>query len=625
MSNKTFHFSMGPVQGFIAESRRTRDLLSSSFLLSYMTGCAMAYVMDHGGNIVFPKVDEDLLILAIRQKGKVQEKPFIGSLPNRFKASVPADFDPGQCEDAVQKAWKKIADAVWELTVAKVYHRGRNTREIWDRQVENWWEMTWVIAEEPNVLDYRKYWRNHIPSDEPGDKCTLIPRLQELSGYVRACEREKQDTFWCQLRKVLDEKYSLDLEEKERLSAIGMIKRFFPYIAKEAIGWAWDDEAIHFPSVKYIAAHPGMMRALEKCPEMAEAYGVKAKKSGIYSVSLGNHFPFLQKKAEANNAKTFISIDAAAFYPNELEVLIEENKVSKDLLDHLNDLIKEMGQPFSRYYALLLMDGDRMGKLLRNRNQTKVSKALSVFCDGLEKHIQDQYEGVTIYAGGDDVMAMFPMNRALGAAVDLSRRYKRSFKEVFHEIIEEATSSAAILFAHYKVPLRDVLNEGHRLLDDVAKANTGRDSLAMGVWTSSGMSVTWSAPWDTIIKEKETNRTVFDEITSSLSSKEGETLLSNSFLYKLQAVYEPMPILETNHKETMKRLITADYIRILRPEKDSEKKAAEEQIEQLLQVCFVAKRKVKGKDIVIEQTDQFKTDGALLAKFLAQERIGEHE
>ncbi len=623
MSNKTLHFSMGPVQGFIAESRRTRDLLSSSFLLSYLAGCAMAYVMEHGGKIVFPKVDDDLLIQAIRQKGKVQEKPFIGSLPNRFKASVPADFDPRKCEQAVRDAWKKIADAVWELTVAKVRHQGRNTKDIWDRQVENWWEMTWVFAEEPSVLDYRKYWRSHIPSDEPGDKCTLVPRLQELSGYVRALEKD-QNKFWRKLRDLLGKKHSLDLDEKERLSAIGMIKRFFPHVAKEAIGWSWDDEAIHFPSVKYIAAHPGMIRALEKCPKMAEAYGVKAIESGIYSVPLKEHFPFLQAKAKENDANTFISLDAGAFYPNDLETLIKSEEVRKNLQKKLNDLIKKMGQPFSRYYALLLMDGDRLGNLLKDRDQGKVSDALSVFCNGLENHIRDHYEGVTIYAGGDDVMAMFPMDRALAAAVDLSRRYKKSFNEVFHEVIQEATSSAAILFAHCKVPLRDVLNEGHRLLDDIAKAKTGRDSLAMGVWTSSGMSVTWSAPWDTIIKEKETNRTVFGEIENLIKERE-ETLLSNSFLYKLQSVYEPMPILETNHKETIKRLVTADYIRILSPKKELVKKEAEEQIERLLQVCFVAKRKVKKDKIEIEQTDQFKTDGALLAKFLAQERIGEYE
>ncbi|WP_255724622.1 type III-B CRISPR-associated protein Cas10/Cmr2 [Shimazuella soli] len=37
---KKMHFTIGPVQEFVAQSRRTRDLLASSFLLSYLAAHA---------------------------------------------------------------------------------------------------------------------------------------------------------------------------------------------------------------------------------------------------------------------------------------------------------------------------------------------------------------------------------------------------------------------------------------------------------------------------------------------------------------------------------------------------------------------------------------------------------
>ncbi len=39
--NDILQFTLGPVQGFVAQARRTRDFWAGSFLLSYLTGKAM--------------------------------------------------------------------------------------------------------------------------------------------------------------------------------------------------------------------------------------------------------------------------------------------------------------------------------------------------------------------------------------------------------------------------------------------------------------------------------------------------------------------------------------------------------------------------------------------------------
>jgi len=59
--SETFYFTLGPVQRFVAQARRTRDLWSGSFLLSYLAGCAMVAVEKNDGAITVPDVSCDPL------------------------------------------------------------------------------------------------------------------------------------------------------------------------------------------------------------------------------------------------------------------------------------------------------------------------------------------------------------------------------------------------------------------------------------------------------------------------------------------------------------------------------------------------------------------------------------
>ena len=43
---RILHLSIGPVQTFVAQARRTRDFWAGSFLLSWLSGQAMAAVLD---------------------------------------------------------------------------------------------------------------------------------------------------------------------------------------------------------------------------------------------------------------------------------------------------------------------------------------------------------------------------------------------------------------------------------------------------------------------------------------------------------------------------------------------------------------------------------------------------
>jgi len=186
----TINFSIGPVQSFVGAARRTRDFWAGSFLLSYLSGQAIWEIINVKGEIVFPKVKNaqgqmDPLLHAIslvKNKGVPDNAPQIGTLPNRFEAIAPDNFSPEKCVNAVEKAWQHIASIIWERFVKPAARFGKNTEDIWKRQVENFWEILWVVGEESSLLERRKNWRSHVPHVEEGDKCTLMRSEERRVG-----------------------------------------------------------------------------------------------------------------------------------------------------------------------------------------------------------------------------------------------------------------------------------------------------------------------------------------------------------------------------------------------------------------------------------------------------------
>lgn len=300
MTDRLLHFTLGPVQGFVAQARRTRDLWAGSFLMSWLAGQAMKVVIANGGTILVPDVEQDALFVAERN-GASGGGPAVGSLPNRFKAKVSAEFNPVLCREAIHSVWSDLAGTVWKRFVEPVAGQSNGAHAIWDRQVASFWETAWVIGADPGNgqdhawLDRRKNWRTHRPPVEGGDHCMLMGDWQELSGFVRSRERAKQDAFWHALKTRVDEESDnpLQLDENERLCAIALIKRLFPHVAKEALGWtpSWDGQKpLRWPSTPRLAAAGWLHRAWTNARAEAEAFVEIAKvaKGGLMEPSLGD-------------------------------------------------------------------------------------------------------------------------------------------------------------------------------------------------------------------------------------------------------------------------------------------------------------------------------------------------
>ena len=494
--------SIGPVQGFVAQSRRTRDLWGSSYLLAFLSAHAMHGAATAGGKLVQPVVDGDPLYgwVAGSRSG---DPPRFGTVPNHFAVEVGGDAENAARPVAeaagrsLRLAWKRVCDAVWQRFVADASAAGRDTAAIWGRQVGSFWDVVWTAGPPcGGLLARRKHWRSHRPPEEPGDKCTVMHDLQELSGYVRAHDRAEQDDFWCRMKCRLGE---LDLRDDERLCAVALVKRLFPKVGSEALGWNMDTS--HWPSTVYLGAVPWIRRVGVAVPNQADQYAEAVKHragGGVFPMAKG--LPFGLSTPVAGNFPTLDanylhrdSVSNARLCPLTSGTAAAARKELDGLLKAIYDTVdqgRRLGPP-PTFYALVLADGDELGKLVGRIGGDEASRALALFTcavpDLAAKHV-----GMTVYSGGDDVLCMLAAPDALAFAQALSDAYRSAFDRVG---AQEATLSAAVVFAHVRMPLNQVLGEAHRLLDDVAKDGNGRNSVVAAVLKPSGPYCQWATTW----------------------------------------------------------------------------------------------------------------------------------
>ncbi|WP_048144557.1 type III-B CRISPR-associated protein Cas10/Cmr2 [Methanothrix harundinacea] len=640
MSDKIF-FSLGPVQGFVAQARRTRDLWSGSFLLSYLSGCAISEVMDKGGQITIPDVTDDPLLAWIR-RSREGNAPIIGSIPNRFEAIV--EDDPKSVASSaakmVQNRWMEIAEAVWDEYVVDVAENGYGTEMIWDRQVKNFWEINWVAAPDISSMNSRKNWRiiGHL-EEEPGDHCTMMGDWQELSGFVRSKQSRIQNKFWESLsfQRINGKRKlgKLDIREGERLCALALIKRLFPVstMAKD-----WGVETRNWPSTPYVAAIPWLKSVIDAASEDAYDYAGHilnaasgAERKGI-SRQIGSfcdrHNRFLDLDGNFYFENALIDCkrtpfdDTPEFLKNCAEEPDEDKKTRKELKIQLRALSEKAKFRPTPFYAMLLMDGDNMGKLMGDYKDKEdlITKALSAFTKDVRDIVKTR-EGVTIYAGGDDVLAMLPMPEALKCAKELSESYEKRFEDVIPEV--KATISAGLVFSHYHIPLSTVMREAHYILDDVAKDKNGRGSIAVSVLKNSGKYCQWTVTWDRLTDEESRDR--IDDLVFKV--REGpHKKFSKSFFYGMRddlAILSGDQSLKPGNYANLIEgldplpLLTAEYMKS-RDRKVS-REDAEKQVGSLLELSYKSHNKSGVNKTVLS------TDAAMLIKFLSQTAEGGSE
>lgn len=644
-------FSITPVQQFIAKARKLRDSWTGSVLLSYLAFIGLRAVMQRLGpdHVVYPSLHDQSLVedwvgreyhlaryleesdesLAVQVDASRQ----IASFPNKFVFLCAREMVPGivkEVEDQVQTEWLRLSELVFGFV-----GRSATVKELFAHQVSDYWQYSWattqlaglddidalstVLAtkkwetEKETVAEFAKvysgghsvarvYGATHslvngllasaklaprrTRKPQAGEKCPLCGEHEVLHDFDMAGKTAAREysaavrRFWDGLRERMNPADSrTQIGKNERLCAICTIKRFLPQIMKRSVSVS---ELLH-----------GVFAKAERFPSTTE-------------VAADRYLRDLDAALELDGAERNRLIDAL----HSFELEDEDQDPSRGVKEIMRRGAEKKVRYGNRdkYYALLLMDGDRMGDLINGETigaawedvlhpdlKTRFGSVefarssplrKEVLSKGTKKHllksartinpsihavISDSLNsfarfavapvikkagGRLIYAGGDDVCAVVPLTGVLDAAREISRAYTMAFvgygkdgaglidtigldagKIGLHLGHSEGISiSGAIVIAHHKTPLREVMRDAHAVLDGIAKKRAGRNALAIRLKKRSGGDRDVCFKWD---KENPflANETLLDSFRMVMAGITDEAA-SSRLMYRLANLEE---------------------------------------------------------------------------------------
>jgi hypothetical protein len=200
--------------------------------------------------------------------------------------------------------------------------------------------------------------------------------------------------------------------------------------------------------------------------------------------------------------------------PSDREDLHRISAPLKDASNALREIRRITGVGVSEYYAIIVLDGDDMGKWKAGRHRcsptyrelgariperddgkrpvhpalyTELSRRLALLNDDLH-HTVAAHLGRLVYHGGDDVLAFVPLATALPCLAAI-RRVIRAPEHLGHKV----TVSAGLSITHWKEPLSGALHEA-RAAEKCAK-HAGKDRMGISLNPRSGEQISLVLPW----------------------------------------------------------------------------------------------------------------------------------
>ena len=711
-------YSITPVQDFIGKARKLRDYWTGSVLLSYLAFCGITAVMEELGpdHILYPSLQNQTLVEQWLEKKNSSFAKFleetdknlqklnkdsqsIASFPNKFVFICNHEDIEETCkmiEEKIDSEWKAIAGIVKEYLLKFAEKNKDAFCGIWDKTVDKFWKYSWAatdFATENNKMELEALlqndkWQNEFETmkefdgkfkndafypdydasnlygathslvqgllaagkmkptsfknKQNGEKCPLCSEhevLNDSPADIAATEYNKNITaFWDRIRKAANPngEYT-QIGKTERLCAICALKRFLP------LGYVFTD------------------------------------KNHIL------HKTLVESYADGN----FPSTTEMARWEKDCNLSAEERK--KKAQDyHKSELVAEnandAGNNTDKYYAFLLMDGDKMGDLIngeateatwndviniKKKDSTVFAKndfagkkrtinpALhSMISDSLNNFARygvqpsvDVGHGKLIYAGGDDVCAILPLTTVFETADKIRKVYQLSYGEVTengsvelkepkpemskivmhlgHSNNQDETKislSGAIIIAHHKQPLKEVIQTAHSVLDGIAKEKSGRNSIAIRLMKRSGGDRDLWFKWEEkniFADENKKCRESFLDVISHAGEK-----LTPSLLYKIENLkgsFEPILFdikngtslpkeISDTEKKMIVDLLNYEVAHSIYSRKEDSSKATD-LAKDLAGLCI----KVKDDEGRITATDNwFNPEAAIIANFMAK-------
>lgn len=524
MTTHLFLFTIGPVQSFIAQARKTQDLYAGSKILSELITVAMETLENKypTTEFIFPT---DL---------KATSKP------NRFTAVVTTDKDIQTLGNEVKKAveshfvnvlGEKVLilqpDSITQLNdFLKVYWVAHEVTLDASGKIINY---ATQIKQAEKLLGATKNIRYFSQLEEKGRKCALNGEYN-VKFYRKTQDEFKENIdvlgdkkkLFHSAVKVVNPQVSKDIQKKhlqqgEGLCAVSMVKRFFE-----------GEDKIEFPSTSEIATMNTLKILREK----------DVKLRGDINCLLAIDEQFIYEEA---------------ITPKNFKRITEENgqkidyDYARNLQKNIADAAKAKNLVLSKYYAILVFDADGMGSKLgacKNKEEhQKLSELLGKYGQNATKYIDDNKLGKTVYAGGDDFLGLLNLNHLFEAMQVLREMFNTEVNAKLPEHLK-LTFSAGVAIAHYKTPLSEVLNYARAMekkskkIENKSDANIKKDAFSIAVLKHSGEihdttfrwtddNCHWSAETLKVLTNHLKNKDISDKFITNLSETFAKLLDKN--------------------------------------------------------------------------------------------------
>lgn len=535
-----------PVQQFIANSRKQLDLWASSHLLSLLMYKSLEVIINKNGpeSIIYPRMrDQPFFLINYLKDESAKDRAKIANLPNKAIAIVSKN-DVYEIEKEIKDTILELLKELYNYALSKTKVKlSDEKREEYFRILEDYFTVSveWIeldkfidgneakeLLEKAGLLN--KEVKDWLGVAKPTHLIRLYPFLLKiLDGLgnakisIERFKKEEQNPRWkCSvcgenLAILGDELSWSQLKEiwnGEPLCPVCLVKRYYPQWVKEHFGIVQ-----RFESVVDVAllSHNWIFKFNEK---------------------LGEKFIEALKEVNPHLVRDNKPIDPDLYYAENIEkdtlkekleeAGYKEEKLNEEAIKKLRGILGKapegIGDP-PKYYAILMMDGDDMGKLISGEGLQELSKRMHPGIRRYEELSSVKYfatpqlhmtisealanysiikvpeivgnTGLLIYAGGDDVLAILPVDKALEIARELRKTFGYSIED--DKLLLGWKMSAGLLIVHYKHPLHDALEKARNLLRSAKKVR-GKDSIGIGLLKRSGTYYTVVAKWELIDK-----------------------------------------------------------------------------------------------------------------------------
>lgn len=472
--------TLGPVQDFIAQARRTRDLWYGSHLLSELGRAAARALVGGGARLVFPSLQagDPQLVACLAPLRDDNTPP--QNIANKLLAEVPDVTDPQQLAKAARKAvsdyWRDQVAAPVKTKCAGLLVQ--NVDAVWNEQIDSFLEFTasWLP-----LGDYAAT-RRRLEQAVAGRKLLrdFDPWTQGRGNVPKSSlDGARESVLLPPRQRASDKARRYRITDGEQLDAVGLVKRA-------------GGEPDQFVPVVNVALASWLARASQVASTELDALATACRAVGVSRV-VRTDLPCVSPFA----------FDGSVLLPSRWRSVFEEQGLPGDPeawgRQHVRPLFRRLEEPYP-YVACLVADGDRMGRAIDSLSSADAhrtfSKALAGFAGEAREIVEQQYRGALVYAGGDDVLAFVSLPEALACADKLRTAFEESMRTACAAIVADKrpTLSVGLGIGHVMESMGDLLTLGRQA---EREAKRDRNALAVVVDKRSGGTRAWCAQWNT--------------------------------------------------------------------------------------------------------------------------------